>query len=685
MDEHQPFATRPENTRTVYKKAWTRFSQWCEANGKDPLPASPETVKEFARHSVEEMEHNMSTTRGLLSAIGAMHTDSGHPNPSKTPLVKSFLQQLNSMQQLKGNPPDTHSCNNPDHTALGALALWGATQTGALTLGDLADAARKPEGPHQAWKEIAAIPLLDLAPPPRTPKEILEEWAAEGLGTRQQKVLWELIARKTTTPAELAKANGIKRMELGIAMKRTKQKLAQFLQTPRAAPVKQRASEIRSAIGVAMNSNLADTELGLGADTEPCRDLILELAGPYTEVDGWLVLEYAAATDPTGDIIDSADETGRINRKLASYRLSAWGLNPEQHTGWLTKDGRVKEVDGNLVSRGKNAQDRAAFALSQMGSPATAKEILDHLEENGSAGSLRRVMAQDARFSRTGPSNWGLSSWNLPVYLGAVHNMREVLEGRGEMDMAELFEVITGAFGIPRSTLEEYIYAPIFIKQGTRVRLRTKNDPQSQPPPEGPLSQHGTLRLGERRAAKAVRISQSILNGTGQALGSQVGGILGICLNQTRTLRTPEGEEVALTHPGTALKGPYLGSVRKPVLRREGREGDFLTMVVDLNDDTLELRVTRREELRRNWETVGRLTGLGEEACAVTMAEALICREWETRRLLESRGDWWVAEAMPPGWGEVLEEAAKEDDEGEEAAGASEPSTEEWTKQQWRP
>ena len=118
MDEHQPFATRPENTRRVYEKAWNRFAQWCDANGNAPLPASPETVREFARHAVEEMEQSMSTTRILLSAIGAMHAESGYPNPATTPPVKFFMRQLK--RKLPDTPNPTPEMTSEDLEAIKA-------------------------------------------------------------------------------------------------------------------------------------------------------------------------------------------------------------------------------------------------------------------------------------------------------------------------------------------------------------------------------------------------------------------------------------------------------------------------------------------------------------------------------------------------------------------------------------
>ena len=551
------------------------------------------------------------------------------------------------------------------------LAQWGLNHTGAETIGELLRQMVDHDQGNPAWEELATTKLSRLAGPEAKAAAALREWAA-GLEPDEQQVFMNLTGHPQAKPAGEPERPGTD------TQIRFRKKLSDFVRSPEGNPVSQRVREIREVIGPAIAQEEADAALDLSPETEPLRELFLTLAGPYEKDNGWLVLASARRDDPTREILETARD-GTASAGLASYRLRAWGLPMERHIPWLTKDGRVRAEDGKLLLWGAALQDRAVFALAEMGRPSTAQEILNHLGEVGNRETLNGPLGRDARFAKAGPKTWALTSWNLPVYLGAVRNMREVLEAREDresMDASELIAIVRDTFGVAESSLREYVAASMFVCDGATIRLRTKNDPQSEPPPEGPLSQHGTFRLGERRAAKAVRISQSILKGTGQALGSQLGAILGIRINETRTLRTPEGEEVALTCPGTAPKGPFLGSVRKPVLRRRGGEGDVLTMVIDLNDDSLELRVTRQEETGRNWGKVGRLTGLGERACAAALAEALMCREWETKRFLENRGDRWVAEAMPPGWGEGLGKAAKKDDEGEEGADAGEPAAE---------
>ena len=559
----------------------------------------------------------------------------------------------NSTPTCEDLESDSKSRSNPIHLDQGPWLPSGlaTAETGPTAPGEPVLAAQNPGVLRKARDEITAFSQLNPAPPPPNPTEVLREWAADQLSPIKRRIFWELIARKTMKVKEFARSHGTTEGSVHVAMTRTRTNLQHFLQTPEAAPVLQKASEVRRTVQMAMSTMEAEDILGLHPDTEPCRDLFLALGGPYSEVNGWLILKEAASTDPTGEIVDTADEAGRINRKFASYRLSTWGLDPCRHTGFLTRDGRVKEVSGTMVTRGKNLQDRTAIALSQIGQPATVQEILGKMVgKRAGPDHLARLMANDDRFAKAAPKTWALASWNLPVYLGAVHNMREVLEQRAEMSVLELFEIINRTFGIPRSTLEEYVHAPMFVTESGSVRLRNEADPNTSEPPTGPLTNLGTFRLGERRAAKLLRIGGNLLKGTGYPLGDETGALLRIKFNEERTLRTRHGEEVSLTHPETAPKGPLIGSVKAVLERLEARDGDLLTLAIDLTDNSLDADVTRKNETHRDWGTVGRLTGLGPHACPKKLAEALMCRGWESRKVLERRGDLWVAEAMPPYW-----------------------------------
>ena len=57
--------------------------------------------------------------------------------------------------------------------------------------------------------------------------------------------------------------------------------------------------------------------------------------------------------------------------------------------------------------------------------------------------------------------------------------------------------------------------------------------------------------------------------------------------------------------------------------------------------------LTKGEEMRENWETVGRLTGIGDGAGPEELAWALHCRPGEVRNVLERRGDIIIMECLP--------------------------------------
>lgn len=71
-----------ENTRTAYDQDWKRFEQWCESQGRTPLPATPQTFADYVQHLA-----STPTERGTLprpatidramGTIGRRHNDAG--------------------------------------------------------------------------------------------------------------------------------------------------------------------------------------------------------------------------------------------------------------------------------------------------------------------------------------------------------------------------------------------------------------------------------------------------------------------------------------------------------------------------------------------------------------------------------------------------------------------------------
>lgn len=76
------------NTRRAYREDLTAFITWCEQVGRTPLPATPETLTEYATHLI-----NTPTKRGQL------------PSPASVERARSAIRQAHRAQGL--NPPDS--------------------------------------------------------------------------------------------------------------------------------------------------------------------------------------------------------------------------------------------------------------------------------------------------------------------------------------------------------------------------------------------------------------------------------------------------------------------------------------------------------------------------------------------------------------------------------------------------
>ena len=367
---------------------------------------------------------------------------------------------------------------SPASRALRLLADWGIAETGASTLGELIEEIRDSGESRPEWDEIARIPLSELSTPDRSAQDALENWAKE-LTPLEQSILWSrtVLDKPAMSLQAVGNAHGTPYTNTWDIQEALKGKLAAFVNAEAGAPIRTKARIVRNTTGIAMKEETANRLLDLDPETNPCRDLVLKVAGPYRQDQGWLVLAEMIPSDPTEDLIDSADENGRLNDRLITYRLGKWGLEPDKHRGWLARDQRMREFGGKLVRWRNNLCDLAIIALDDLGIPATLQEIREHLREDAHPRSLYPALAKDRRLVKAGPKLWALRSWNLPEYLGLPHHMRETVEARGEMPTAELLELMERTYGAKETSLRTLVNKAGLITERGTIRVRNEEDP----------------------------------------------------------------------------------------------------------------------------------------------------------------------------------------------------------------
>lgn len=70
-----------DNTRSAYAGQWRTFVAWCASTGRTALPATAQTVAEYAGH-LASLDRSPSSFDQAFAAIGAAHIEAGQDQPN---------------------------------------------------------------------------------------------------------------------------------------------------------------------------------------------------------------------------------------------------------------------------------------------------------------------------------------------------------------------------------------------------------------------------------------------------------------------------------------------------------------------------------------------------------------------------------------------------------------------------
>lgn len=91
---------RAGNTQRAYRSDWRHFETWCQTQGREALPASPETLARYLTEMADRF--SVGTLGRRLSALAAAHAAAGYESPGASPLVRTLLRGI---RRTKGVRP----------------------------------------------------------------------------------------------------------------------------------------------------------------------------------------------------------------------------------------------------------------------------------------------------------------------------------------------------------------------------------------------------------------------------------------------------------------------------------------------------------------------------------------------------------------------------------------------------
>ena len=293
---------------------------------------------------------------------------------------------------------------------LNEFARWAMAETDAQTFGEAIAELIRAGASNEVWKSVALVSLAELAARPPHPYEVIDKWM-EQIDARSRAIFMARVSshpHSVATLEELGAGFAVTRERIRQVEAKVRRTLDSFLASDQALPVRWRASTLRRTLSVAAPAHTVEHLLTSPPGCNDHRGVLLEMAGPYDRDHDWLTLRSARSDDPTSAILTQVDEVGRIDREFAVSKLTAWGLDVSLHERWLTRDSSARLFNGQLILWGASIPDRLAFALADMGRPATVDEMVAHIGEDRSRNSINNALVECPRAGKSQPHTLGV-------------------------------------------------------------------------------------------------------------------------------------------------------------------------------------------------------------------------------------------------------------------------------------
>ncbi|WP_030168871.1 tyrosine-type recombinase/integrase [Streptomyces sp. NRRL S-813] len=81
----------PTNTKTAYERQGRDFLNWCEQHGRNPLPATPQTLADYVSH-LADLDKAPSTIEQAIAAVRTAHRLAGHKGQPQTDAALAILK-----------------------------------------------------------------------------------------------------------------------------------------------------------------------------------------------------------------------------------------------------------------------------------------------------------------------------------------------------------------------------------------------------------------------------------------------------------------------------------------------------------------------------------------------------------------------------------------------------------------
>jgi hypothetical protein len=603
----------------------------------------------------------MSTAREILAF--ALRFAGGTATPSEMWTLFE-LGQVEPMGDSHETSPQLAPRLSRIASELALLASWAVRERSVTEISELLslpDSLQVPTTLRGSWAELRAD-LRDLADDELVQptlgdlyKRLLDQLAE----SRRLVLEHRLLADSPMTLDELGTIRGVTREAVRQDEKRLKTQLATLLDNRTYLPFRWRAEDLANRLGV-MAPTSAD--ITVEAVEQALRDvpddvkatvlnLLLRFAMPasYTVKNGWYI-RGGPDRLPTSEMFWAHyAPASAVSLEDCREWLSEHSVEPRFLFEWVETVSGLR-IEGDFVLRWENnVVDKCIAILEMTGKAATVDDLVERIGQGNNPRGVRDRLFQDPRVIRVDKYRFALREWGLEEYTGIAEEMAQrIAQAGGEADLNSIVKELVTTFGVAAGSVRAYADAPMFIRSGSRVRMR---DSHESIPDSADLSAcRGVFRLPGGRFSYVLDVDREVLRGSGRSFPKALAITLHVTPENPRTFHA-KGQDIKITWPKSSHLGPSLGSTRAIVEDVGARIGDKLLLVFDRARGTFEYRMIEKlsSPAIELAGAIEHLTGvvIDHLDINVAVAEAIAADVGSVRAALRTRGDVELAELLP--------------------------------------
>lgn len=268
-----------------------------------------------------------------------------------------------------------------------------------------------------------------------------------------------------------------------------------------------KVAQLQSAIKLA--KNLVEKS----SNSEQAFYSLIEVAGPYKVIDGWLVRmdAYEKVYGLRSRLVGLADRIGRIDPLILGRETAGLFRREVDRDRFLIKQVGLHKIFDEWVISDSNRR-RVLLSLYKIGKPATKEEIAQH----SGIKDLSRVSSYLTSVDficRADKDRWAFIEWVDEPYEGISKQIEQkIYADGGKTALENVLRELPEKYGVSESSVRAYLSTPRFTTENGYVRLATNEEINNTY--FGDVEDlDSAVRLNDGSWGARIRVEERFLNG----------------------------------------------------------------------------------------------------------------------------------------------------------------------------